>query len=592
MENENNNLFQVNLKGMIALLSEHIYSNPNTFVRELLQNCVDAITALRNIDENYAGRIDVYLHEDGSMTFQDNGIGLKEEEVYRFLTVIGESSKRDTPDADDYIGRFGIGLLSCFVVTNEITVESRSAMGQQPVRWCGKVDGTYQTTLPENEEWPIGSRVILVPKKEWAHLFEYETFKKILLNYGEVLPYPIYLHRQNEEEELVNTPSPVWLNPKATRKELLEHGAKVFQSSALDVFPIHTENGKVNGVLYILPFRTQFSSRSAHKIYLKRMLLSENDCNLLPSWAFFIRCLINADGLQSTASRESFVSNDLLKEARKEIGAAIKEYLKGLVDNNREIFNKILDVHYFHIKAIAAEDNELLRLFMDYLPFETSKGMRSFGNIRSTDPVIRYTRNLEDFRQVRRIAGAQGWLVVNAAYTFDETLLKKSARLFPGMTLEEISPARLLEQFAEVEANEAHKDFEKKAGELLKRFGCICRLKRFTPTDTPVIFIAEEKEKETSSKSVNNPLAAVLGTIGTQKVIPPTLTFNADNEMVQTLLKIKGDNKLFQHVVHILYVQALLQGRYPVNSEEMTLFNHSLSELMNSKMNDFINFLN
>lgn len=109
--------------------------------------------------------------------FKITGIGLKEEEVYRFLTVIGESSKRDTPDADDYIGRFGIGLLSCFVVTNEITVESRSAMDKQAVRWCGKVDGTYQTTLP-NEEWPIGSRVILVPKKEWAHLFEYETFKK------------------------------------------------------------------------------------------------------------------------------------------------------------------------------------------------------------------------------------------------------------------------------------------------------------------------------------------------------------------------------------------------------------------------------
>ena len=57
MEKEGNNLFQVNLKGMIALLSEHIYSNPNTFVRELLQNCVDAITALRNIDENYKGEI-------------------------------------------------------------------------------------------------------------------------------------------------------------------------------------------------------------------------------------------------------------------------------------------------------------------------------------------------------------------------------------------------------------------------------------------------------------------------------------------------------------------------------------------------------
>lgn len=114
MEKEGNNLFQVNLKGMIALLSEHIYSNPNTFVRELLQNSVDAITALHNIDENYSGRIDVFLNGDGSMVFQDNGIGLKEEEVYRFLTVIGESSKRDTPDADD----LSVGLVSacCLVL--------------------------------------------------------------------------------------------------------------------------------------------------------------------------------------------------------------------------------------------------------------------------------------------------------------------------------------------------------------------------------------------------------------------------------------------------------------------------------------------
>ena len=79
MEKEGNNLFQVNLKGMIALLSEHIYSNPNTFVRELLQNCVDAITALRNIDENYAGRIDVFLNDDKTVIFRDNGIGLKAE---------------------------------------------------------------------------------------------------------------------------------------------------------------------------------------------------------------------------------------------------------------------------------------------------------------------------------------------------------------------------------------------------------------------------------------------------------------------------------------------------------------------------------
>ena len=188
---------------------------------------------------------------------------------------------------------------------------------------------------------------------------------------------------------------------------------------------------------------------------------------------------------------------------------------------------------------------------------------------------------------MRRIAGAQGWLVVNAAYTFDETLLKKYVRLNPELTLDEISPSRLLEQFGEVEAS-GSLAFEVKANELLKRFGCICRLKHFTPVDIPVIFVAEEKDN--AAKSANNPLAAVLGAVNTTKQIPPTLTFNADNEMVQTLLQIQGDNKLFQHVVHLSI--SVLQGKYPVNSEEMELFNHSLSELMTSKMNDFINFLN
>ena len=93
--------------------------------------------------------------------------------------------------------------------------------------------------------------------------------------------------------------------------------------------------------------------------------------------------------------------------------------------------------------------------------------------------------------------------------------------------------------------------------------GCrllFCRLKHFTPVDIPVIFVAEEKEN--AAKSANNPLAAVLGAVNTTKQIPPTLTFNADNEMVQTLLQIQGDNKLFQHVVHILYVQSLLQQQF------------------------------
>lgn len=589
MEN-NQYVFQVNLKGMIALLSEHIYSNPNTFVRELLQNGIDAITAFRSLDESHAGCIRVVLSEDGSMVFEDNGIGLKEEEIHQVLTVIGESSKRGELDSKDFIGRFGIGLLSCFVVSNEIVFETRSAMGKETLRWCGRADGTYQTVRLE-EERPIGTRVLLTPKPEWRHLFEYEVFRRNLEFYGNALPYPVYLE-MGEKREQINSLSPVWLDASASKEELLAYGRAAFQSSFLDAFPVRTTAGNIGGTVYILPFKTQFSGRLTHRIYLKRMLLSEEDANLLPSWAFFVKCVLNAETLSSTASRESLVNNEELRKAQQEIGQAIKGHLRQLMDTDRALFHRILDIHYLHIKAIAAEDKEMFTLFMDSLPFETNKGIRSFDIIRRNSPVIYYTPNLDDFKQVRRIAFSQGLLVINAAYTFDETLLKKAARLFPELALEEISPARILETFTDASSgdNPAGRAFEARCNEQLKRFGCICKLKHFTPEDTPVIFVAGEKTVSKRETSVSNPLSSVLGAFTPKVQTPPTLCLNMDNELVQLLAEMK-DAVVFEAVLSIFYVQSLLLGKYPVNNEEMNLFNESLYRLIIMGMDDVLGLI-
>lgn len=590
MEKNNQYVFQVNLKGMIALLSEHIYSNPGTFVRELLQNGIDAITALRSLDESLQGEIRVELDDDGAMIFEDNGIGLKEEEIHQVLTVIGESSKRGELDSKDFIGRFGIGLLSCFVVSNEIVFETRSAMSKQALRWCGKADGTYETVALE-EERPIGTRVMLTPKPEWRHLFEFDAFKRNLEFYGNALPYPVYLERDGRKEQ-INELEPVWLSATASRDELLAYGRKTFQSSFLDAFPIRTESGKVNGAVFVLPFKTQFSGRLTHRIYLKRMLLSEEDCNLLPSWAFFVKCVLNAETLSSTASRESLVNNEELRKTQKEIGNAVKYYFKGLMDNNRELFNRILDIHFLHIKAIAAEDNEMLTLFMDALPFETNRGLRNFGTIRKSGAAIYYTTNLDDFKQVRRIASSQGLLVINAAYTFDEALLKKVARLAPDMKLEQISPARILDSFTEADYKKhpEYAGFEERCNRLLKRFGCVCKLKHFTPVDTPVIFVAAEKAAPKKEVAGGNPLTGVLGAFAPKVKTVPTLCMNADNELVGLLVGLE-DPVVFEAIVHILYVQSLLLGKYPVNDSEMTLFNDSLYRLIVMGMQDLLGFI-
>ena len=108
--------FKVNLSGMIEILSDHLYSSPDVYIRELLQNAVDAVVARKKNSSpadlaGYEGNIDVYL-EDNTLRFIDNGIGLTDEEIHKFLSIIGESSKKQLDEAalrSDYIGKFGMG---------------------------------------------------------------------------------------------------------------------------------------------------------------------------------------------------------------------------------------------------------------------------------------------------------------------------------------------------------------------------------------------------------------------------------------------------------------------------------------------------
>ncbi len=125
--------FKVNLRGIIELLSNHLYGSPDVFLRELLQNSADALVARGLVTPGHTGRIAIEWvpRADGppALQFRDDGVGLSEDEIHRFLATIGESSKRGDVFAasKDFIGRFGIGLLSCFMVSDEVQVITRSA---------------------------------------------------------------------------------------------------------------------------------------------------------------------------------------------------------------------------------------------------------------------------------------------------------------------------------------------------------------------------------------------------------------------------------------------------------------------------------
>lgn len=142
--------FQVDLRGIVDLLSHHLYSSPRVYIRELLQNAVDAVTARRQRDALAPTAIRLVVDESG-LRITDHGIGLTEADVHRFLATIGNSSKRDDIEGArrEFLGQFGIGLLACFTVAETIRVVTRSAIDPAalPVEWLAAADGTYSLRL-------------------------------------------------------------------------------------------------------------------------------------------------------------------------------------------------------------------------------------------------------------------------------------------------------------------------------------------------------------------------------------------------------------------------------------------------------------
>lgn len=581
MVNKENYQFQVNMKGMIELLSEHIYSSPTVFIRELLQNGMDAVTVRKGIDESHQGVIDVTL-KGNQLIFEDNGVGLTQDDMHQFLSVIGQSSKKGELAEKDLIGQFGIGLLSCLVVSEEIKVESRSLFKEKSLRWTGFPDGTYKIENIDLLPHP-GTRVILKAKKNWEHLFSESSVKENILYYGSALPIEVNLSTVDKSEQIIDG-HPIWLNENANKETILDYGKEVFKQRFLDAFPLSAKNGDLKGIAYILPNKVNATIQKAHKVYVKRMFLGEETANLLPEWSSFVRCIINTNKLKPTASRESLMNNAALRASKKELSECFKNYLRQLSFTDTHLLQRIIRTHHIQIKELAAKDQDILQLFGEYLPFETNRGMRSFGELIKNYDTLFYTSYLDDFRQIRRIAGSQNKLVVNTAYVYETDLFEKLARSYPNRSIKRVKPSDLIKELEVIEdTKEEVKKFLKKAAEILHSFNCKPELRNFTPVDTPVLYITSENslyDKQINHLSdASNPFAAALSSFKTEDGNKATLCFNHKNELIGHLILL-NDQELFEALIKILYVQAQMLGGYPINQTEMNIFNQSLHDLM------------
>lgn len=577
--------FKVDLKGIIRLLSENLYSSEDVFLRELLQNAVDAIEAVKSRDADFKdGCIWVKYQQKQDrqvqLIFQDNGIGLTGEEIHSFLSVIGQSSKRGEMKRNSFIGQFGIGLLSCFLVTDEIVVKSRSIKEEHGYQWIGCSDGTYQVT-EEREDLEPGTQVILKLKGKMAMRYSQERVVELLKKYGFLITVPIEFRCDRYEERLNDAFIP-WRQPFSTNDDIMQFGEMLFGELFFGAIPLIGEGLK--GYAFISERQMNAAAVSQHKIFLKNMLITEEGRGVIPKWAFFTKCILNTEELTPTASREDFVADYKLMKVRNEIEKCIFDYFVALSQYDVNKLKQLTTIHNVAIKSLAADNEQIYKLFFPFLTFSTSKGhLTGYQILEAAKRMpVYYCVEVDDYRRASPLIENAKCLLVNAGYIYDTRLIQLMKKHYKGAEVsafDEVSYGSLLEIPSE-ETQLSMEFLVKAAKNALEPCGCHVSLRQFNPQELPALYVAGSDSffdsaigGSLSGYFVDLPMAEPGDEYGTR------LYINSKNPLIRKLAQIRN-KETAETIIQVLYVQAMLAGHYTLEEKELGIMNKSLLKLV------------
>jgi molecular chaperone HtpG len=582
--------FHVDLRGIVDLLSHHLYASPRVYVRELMQNAVDAITARRGSEPGAPGRVWIEPAEqtgDGTLRVHDTGIGLTESQVHDFLATIGRSSKRDDLGfaRHEFLGQFGIGLLSCFLVADEIRVLTRTAESKT-VEWIGYADGRYEVRPAGSERDEPGTTVILTPRSGEEHWFAERSVIELATLYGSMLPIEVRV-----ADQVITSELPPWQtgpeeSPTQRRARLDLYANEVFGFLPFDVIDLDAPAAGVRGVAFVLPHPSNPATRASHRVYLKQMLLSESIEGLLPEWAFFVRCVVDTTELRPTASREALYEDGLLEEVRAALGTRLRSWIAKLGVADPRKLQDFLRIHHLGVKALAVHDTDMLQVVYDWLPFETNVGPMTLAEFSDRYGAVRYAPTVDEFRQVSAVAAAQSIPVINAGYVYDAELIGRVPALAGRVRVEPLSPADLSTRLEPLDSDVelAIRPFVTVAQRALDRMGVQVLVRAFDPVSLPALYLLDAEtglimDLRNGQEQVDDTWAAILGTFTTGRDERPQLIFNYRNALVRQAIA-AGEEELTVLAVEGLYVQALLLARQPLRPADTAALNDSFLGLL------------
>lgn len=369
--------FQAETHQLLELMIHSVYSNKDTFLRELVSNASDALDKLRlesfrdkDLDVDTSDlHIELSIDKDARiLTVRDNGIGMSRDEVVDLIGTLAKSGTAELrrqlleakPDqaAEELIGQFGIGFYSTFMVADRVVLTTRRAGESTATRWESAA-GSSTYTIESLDDAPQGTSVSLhlKPADEDDHLFDYTQewkLREIVKKYSDFIAWPIRMQVERTvtegegedkqektilEDQTLNSQKALWTRPRSEvsdeeYKEFYKHVAHAWDDP-LEIIPLKAEGTFEYQALLFIPTHAPFDLfQREHKrgvqLYVRRVFIMDNCEELMPEYLRFVKGVVDAQDLSLNVSREILQQDRQIRMIRKRLVRKVLSTVKDM----------------------------------------------------------------------------------------------------------------------------------------------------------------------------------------------------------------------------------------------------------------------
>lgn len=384
---------RISSENMMPIIKKWLYSDKDIFLREIVANGIDAITKYKKLtDMGEAPAFDgefcikVSIDKDAkTLTVEDNGLGMTENEVEQYITQIAFSgaadflSKYEKAGGDGIIGHFGLGFYSAYMVSENIEIFTKSYREDaKGVHWESDGESTY--TIEECDIAERGTKIVMHIADSEKEFLEEGTIRNLIDKYCSFMPYNIYLNFAGKDDKPLNDTTPLYLkNPKdCTEEEYKEFYRKTFHDYHDPLFWIHLNMDypfRLKGILYFPKVNNKVElERGQVKLYCNQVFIADNIKEVIPEYLLLLKGVIDCPDIPLNVSR-SFLQNDRqVQKISKHIVKKVADKLTGLYKTDKEKYETCWNDISVFVKLGCLKDEDFYSKVKDIIVFKDLDG--------------------------------------------------------------------------------------------------------------------------------------------------------------------------------------------------------------------------